>query len=244
MTSGSIIVFQTAFPQDALHFMNQTPSAPKLLHSLPWYLFIGATLVFVAACLAKPGAWLWADMVWLILAAINLHLINSQIYGLKTARRWLLIVIACAFATGVINTQTGVVLGHVRFHKTFGSGLLGVPAGWLLLWVVLIFSARSIASWVLPRSTYFKVVLFTAALVMTTILNVLPLAVVQRNWWTVLAQESASGIRLWPWLIWLIIPAALAFCLREPSIQKPSDQRRGAIILILFNLCALLSRVG
>lgn len=222
--------------------MNPPPSTPKLLHSVPWYLFVVASLAFFAACLSKPGAWLWADLIWLIAAAINLHLINSQSYGLKTARRWLLIVIAGSFAAGFVNQFWGVLFGQIRFHKAFGAGLLGVPVGWLLLWTIVIFGARSLASWIAPRASHVHLALLSAAFAMATMLNVQPLAVVYRNWWTVF--PSGDTFVLPAWIVWFVIPAVLAFFLREPSIQKPGQKRRGAIILPVFNLCALLARVA
>ncbi len=173
-----------------------------------------------------------ADLLWLVLATANLHLHLSLTHGLSTARRWLLTTAATALVLGVLTTKCSVPFGSILFYPTLGARLLGVPAGWVLLWVVLVLAAREAAVQLRPRASHAAASALAGALVFLTAVCVLPPALMLRAWWT-------WAVSPWEWAAWFLVPCALAFALREKSILTASARRSWKPLLTLLVLVGI-----
>ena len=74
-----------------------------------------------------------ADLVWLTLAVMNLHLLLSGAHGLRTARAWLAFSAGGALVLGVLNARTGILFGPLYFGAAFGTKLFSVAIGLSLI---------------------------------------------------------------------------------------------------------------
>ena len=85
-----------------------------------------------------------ADLIWLSLAVMSLHLVLTRAHGLRTARAWLAFSAGGALVLGVLNAKIGMPFGRLYFGEALGPTVFGVGAGWMLLWAVLVMSAREV----------------------------------------------------------------------------------------------------
>jgi hypothetical protein len=183
-----------------------------------------------------------ADLIWLVLATANLHLHLSLTHGLSTARRWLLTTSITALLLGVVEARFGVPFGGIIFYQPLGARLLGVPAGWLLLWAVLTLAAREAALKIRPRASHAAASALAGALAFLTTAALLAPALALRAWWS----YRAGAMPLWAWAAWFAVPCALAFSLREKNILTASAPRswKPLIVLLVLNAIALLARLS
>ncbi len=183
-----------------------------------------------------------ADIIWLVLATANLHLHLFLTHGLSTARRWLLITAGTALVLGVVEAKSGIPFGGIVFYPTLGARLLGVPAGWLLLWAVLTLAAREAALQLRPRASHAAASVLAGALVFVTSAAVLSPAIALRAWWS----YRTGDMPLWAWAAWFIVPSALSFALREKSILTASSHRswKPITVLLALSTIALVARLS
>ena len=183
----------------------------------------------------------YADLLWLVLATANLHLHLSMNHGLSTARRWLLITAGSALALGVLDQKCGAPFGGIVFYPTLGTRLVGVPAGWLLLWAVLVLAAREAALFLRPRASHAAASALAGVLVLLTTWSLLSPAVQLRAWW-----GYRGALPIWSWGVWLAAPWALAFALREKDIAAASARRswKPLVLLLILNAVALAARLN
>lgn len=83
-----------------------------------------------------------ADVAWLTLAVMNLHLVLTEAHGLRTARAWLAFTACAAFVFGVLNAVWAPFPWRLCFGSAFGAQFARVAVGWVLLWVALLIAAR------------------------------------------------------------------------------------------------------
>ena len=96
-----------------------------------WIAPVGANaLGFVDGASVPPNADLrgavlllanHADVIWLVLAMMNLHLVLTRAHGLRTARAWLAFSAGGALVLGVLNAKTGLPFGRLYFGEALGS---------------------------------------------------------------------------------------------------------------------------
>jgi hypothetical protein len=222
-----------------------------------WIVPIGtAELGFVAGAPAPRNESLrravlqladYADVIWLALATMNLHLILTSAHGLRTARAWLVFAAVGAFVLGALNVRTGVFFGQLGFGMALGVRLFGVALGWVFLWVVLVVGTREAVLWMRPRASHRVLALLTALIVLLTVLNLEWPARAIRGWW--LREPNAAGTVLavpWQnWLSWFAWPGLMAFAMREKSVLSGAAPRSGraAVMLIALNATALVARL-
>ena len=185
-----------------------------------------------------------ADLVWLALAVMNLHLVLTRAHSLRTARAWLAFSAGGAFLLGVLNAKTGVVFGRVHFGGALGVKFLGVALGWMLLWAVLVMAARESVLWLRPRASHRAVAALTAVLVLLTVLNLEWPARFVRGWW-VWQSADAGGAPWRNWVAWLVWPGLMAFSMREKDVASAVVAHSGkpVIILAMLNAIALAARL-
>jgi len=222
-----------------------------------WVLPIGANALGLAdATITPPNADLrnavllladYADIVWLTLAVMNLHLVLTRAHGLRTARAWLAFSAGGALVLGVLNAQTGLPFGRLFFGGALGPKFLGVSAGWLLLWAALVMGARETVLRLHPRASHARVAAFTALLVLVTAVNVEWPARFVRGWWGwhSTAGKGTSGVPWTNWAAWFAAPWLMAFAMREKDVLRGVAQRslKPPVILAALNVIALLARL-
>ncbi len=188
-----------------------------------------------------------ADLIWLVLAAMSLHLVLTRAHGLRTARAWLAISAGGAIVVGVLNARTGLPFGHLYFGETLGPKAFGVPAGWLLLWPVLVMSAREVVLRLRPRASHAVVAGASALLVLVTVVNLeWPVRFVRGWWvWQSGAARTPSGVPWINWAAWIALPWLMAFAMREKDVQPGTAPRslKPSFILASVNAIALATRI-
>ena len=188
-----------------------------------------------------------ADLVWLALATMNLHLVLTNAHGLRTARKWLAFSAGGALVLGVLNVKTNVLFGKLSFGNALGIKLLGVSLGWVLLWPVLVMGSREAVLWMRPRASHASVAVLAAGLVLLTVFNLEWPVRANRGWW--LRDTSPASVMLgvpWQnWLAWFVWPGLMAFAMREKDVASAAVARSGrpVIILAVLNAIALAARL-
>jgi uncharacterized membrane protein len=190
------------------------------------------------------------DIVWITLAAINIHGSIAKSEGLRTARRWALIVCCGGMAVAALSVLTGYPLGPIRYGTALGMKLGPVPWGVPLLWFVLVIGARVTALRVFPRAGNAWAAIAAGALVLLTDFNLEPAAAKLRGFWFWLADPPSSPPIFRPPLInygaWFVSGALLAWMLREDRVIANSRSRswKPVIVFGLLNAVFFLARLG
>lgn len=189
----------------------------------------------------------YADVAWLALALMNVHLVVMNAHGLSTARLWLAIAASGAFLLGLVNARIGVPFGWLFFGKALGAAPFGVAVGWILLSAVLVLGGRGAVLWARPRASHSSVAVLTAAVVVLTMFNLEWPARVIRGWWiwhSGITRDIAS-VPWSNWVAWFVWPLLAAFAMREKDVVSGVAIRsvKPALILALLNAVALAARV-
>ena len=182
-----------------------------------------------------------ADLVWLALAAMNVHLVLTRAHGLRTARAWLALSAGGALVLGVLNAKTSALFGRLQFGAALGVMVLGVTLGWVLLWTVLVTSAREAVLWMRPRTSHRSVAVLTAAVVLLTVFNLDAPVRSVRGWWAWQPDvaHNALGVPWQNWIGWFAWPGLMAFAMRERDVLAGVVTRSGKPLIILAALNAI-----
>ena len=188
-----------------------------------------------------------ADLIWLTLAVMSLHLVLTRAHGLRTARAWLAFSAGGALVLGLLNAKIGMPFGRLYFGEALGPKFLGVGTGWLLLWAVLVMSAREVVLRVRPRASHASVAMVTAALVLLTVVNLEWPGRFVRGWWVWQSGEAKhpSGVPWMNWAAWFVGPWLMAFAMREKDVQSGVVVRslKPVVILVSVNVIAFAARL-
>ena len=188
-----------------------------------------------------------AELAWLALALIQLHLAVISTNGVNTARTWLAIAAGGAFLLGATTRAFGLPFGWMFFSKVLGAQLLGVPLGWLLLWIVLLIAAREAVLRLHPRAGHILLTSLAAGAVLLTMVNLSPIAENVRAWWVWHAGDihQPATAPWWSWIGWFTGAWIMISLMREKSVAAAAASRsvKPLIILLLLNLAALLTHV-
>lgn len=222
-----------------------------------WVLPVGANaLGFVEGSPAPANADLCsavlllanhADLIWLVLAVMNLHLVLTRAHGLRTARAWLAFSAGGALVLGALNARTGLPFGRLYFGEALGPKAFGVTAGWLLLWAVLVMSAREVVLRFRPRASHAAVAIVSALLVLVTMINLEWPARFIRGWWVWQSGDARtpSGVPWLNWAAWFAGPWLMAFAMREKDVLSGGSPHslKPFVILASVNAIAMVARL-
>jgi hypothetical protein len=131
------------------------------------------------------------DVLWITLAAANVHLWLAEAEGLATARRWALLVIGSAVALALLSALSGFPLGTIVYSRQLGVQLGPIPFGLPLLWFAIFISARQLVLRVWPRISQAGLAAAVGALALLTDLNLESVAAKARGWWLWKASTPA-----------------------------------------------------
>lgn len=186
-----------------------------------------------------------AELAWLALALIQVHLHVMSVNGVNTSRVWLGIAVGGAFMLAAVNHATGIPFGYLNFRPVLGAQLLNVPLGWLLLWVVLAIGSREAVLALWPKASHGKLSIAAAALVGLTMLNLHTVARDMRAWWYWHNGDLRQVIKTPWWFLpsWTLAAWFLIFLMREQSVARASAARswRPVIVIAILNAAALLA---
>ncbi len=230
---------------------------------LIWTVWIAAVWTFAIGDSVVAGwtrhrdlravlGWLIAvgDVAWIILAAANVHLWLAETEGLRTARRWALIVGGGAAALGVASALGGTPLGPIQYSSQLGMKFGPLPVGWPLLWFTLIVGARQLVLRCWPGAAHGQLALATGALVLLTDANLEPVAAKLRAFWfwrSTVPTEPPQFSPPWTnYAAWFIAASALTFFLREDRVsgRKLSNAIRPIVVFLLLNAVLLAAHLG
>ena len=190
------------------------------------------------------------DMVWIILAAANVHLWLAETEGLNTARRWALIVGGGAAALGVASVLSGFPLGLIQYTSQLGMKIGPLPVGQPLLWFAVVIGARQTVLRCWPGAAHGPLALATGALVLLTDANLEPVAAKLRAFWFWRSAGPAEPPQFSPpWMnyaAWFLTASALAFLLREDRVagRKQTHALRPIVVFLLLNAVFLAAHLG
>ena len=180
-----------------------------------------------------------ADVVWLALALMNIHLVVMNAHGLWTARLWLAIAAVGAFVIGMVNARIGAPFGWQFFGEALRPVRFGVAIGWVLLAAVLVLGGRGAVLWAKPRASHVSVAVLTAAVALITMINLEWPARVIRGWWLWHsgAARDVAPVPWANWAAWFVWPLLAAFAMREKDVVSGVAFRsmKPALILALLN---------
>ncbi len=217
---------------------NWDPNALSIVRdaSLPPY----ADLRKAVLVLAKH-----AELGWLALALIQLHLHVVSLHGVNTGRTWLGITVGGAFLLAATTRAFGVPFGWMHFSRVLGAQFFGVPLGWVMLWAVLLIGAREATLWIQPRASHAKVSAAAVGLVLLTMINLHTVARDMRAWWFWHSGDirHVASTPWWYWASVVMTSWALIFLLRERRVADASALRspKPFIIIGALNAAALLA---
>jgi len=182
-----------------------------------------------------------ADLVWLVLAVMNLHLILTRTHGLPTARAWMTFSAGGALVLGALNARTDLPFGRMYFGGALGPKALDVPVGWPLLWAVLIVSARETILLLRPRASHATVAALSALVVLFTAVDIEWPARFIRGWWVWQSGDarSPSPVPWTNWAAWLVGAWLVAFAMREKNVSTGVTRRSLKPMMILASLNAI-----
>ena len=196
--------------------------------------------------------WLIAsgDVAWIILAAANVHLWLAETEGLRTARRWALIVGGGGAALAVANTLGGFPLGPIEYSRQLGMKFGPVPVGLPLLWFALVIGARQTVLRCWAGVTHGQLAVATAALVLLTAAQLEPVAAKVRAWWFWRPIDPSQPPQFSPpwtnYAAWFLTALVLTYFLREDRVatRQRTTTPRPAIIFLLLNAVLLATHLG
>ncbi len=178
------------------------------------------------------------DPAWIVLAAANVYLALAHAEGLGVARRWAGLTLGVALVVAAASAYTRWPQGPVLYSEHFGIKIGPVPIAVLLLWLVVVVSAREVALRALPRASHARVAFATAMLATLADANLEPLAWKWRSWWLWYPANFAAPA--WPppqnAATWLLASFALAWAMRPENVVPRVARRPSEPILIFVTM--------
>lgn len=190
------------------------------------------------------------DIVWITLAAANIHLWLAETEGLAAARRWALIVIIGVAALAALSVWSGFPLGAIRYSPPLGVKLGPVPLGLPLLWFALIIGARQTVLRVWPGAGQAQLAAAVGGLALLTDFNLEPVAAKIRGFWFWSASAPFKPPLFDPpwtnYAAWAGVAAALTFALREQRVAAGTrvSAARPVTIFVVLNAVFLAANFG
>ena len=189
-----------------------------------------------------------AEIAWLALALIQVHLHVISLHGVNTARVWLSVAVGGAFLLASVNRAFGVPFGWMHFTQVLGGQFFGVPLGWVLLWAVLLIGSREAVLRLKPRISHWAGSVIAASIVGLTFANLHPVARDLRAWWFWHTGDVRSGASTpwWAAISCFAVAAGLLFLMRESSVAGAAARRsiKPLMVIGLLNGAAFLARVA
>ena len=196
-----------------------------------WWLFLVWALVgILTLALGKiqlPSALVWADALFLFLAALNIFLIILKTEGFRITLISFLIITLGAALVETIGALTGWPFGSYHYTEQLGWKLGGIlPFTIPLAWWIVISIGHTFARICFSKINRFGAALFCGAWAMLFDLVLEPFAWKVKGYW--IWQHGYV-----PWnnyLAWFL--TAFLLCLLCPWKNCPSLEKRGRLAII------------
>jgi bisanhydrobacterioruberin hydratase len=242
----------------------QGPVHEGVIATIVWWLFLLWTVVGAAVMVSginsgNVGGWIsspsvqealadllgYADLVWMISAAMVVYLRVAATEGLRRARLSAVIILAGSTLVEWIGAQSGVPFGPYRYTDAFGPRMIGVlPIAIPLAWLVILLGARLLVLEIRPGISKTALSFWVAVIALFTDLNLEFIAWKVRGYWIWFPDQSAAPG--WPPIQNFLSWFALAFILHAltpiQSDRPVADRRvsRAALVVPLMNVLFLL----
>lgn len=227
----------------------------------------GLTSLLVVAAVARsgqllfskqPAEWAWLDLAILLLAAAATVLGQARRLPMQNVLVASAIMLGIGGTTMAVGALTGVPFGPVAFPENMGARLVGtIPWPLPLLWVVVLFNARSVARlvfrpWRKSRTYGYRVIAFTCVLAVGFALALEPYASKICRYWLWRADASAVSWYGAPWinfLSWLLVSLlimafATPFLLNKKPKKSPPFYQPLVIWISLHSVLAAGAAAG
>ena len=184
---------------------------------------------FISGCL-----WV-GDPVLILLAFANTHLHAARQWSPPAARRWALIVLACALAVETVGVRTGFPFGAYHYTGRFGPMLGVVPFIIPLAWHVVVTNALFLARAFAPRAPRFIPAALTGLICAVYDFVLEPFATGAKHYWS----WEGGTVPLQNYIAWFVLSTLLAgFCApRAAAGRNPRDLRPAVLLgvtLLIF----------
>lgn len=187
----------------------------------------------------------YADLVWMVLAALVIYLEEAAGEGLTRAR-WSggIVVLGSALAEWV-GATTGFPFGPYVYTDAFGPRMLGVlPIAIPLAWMVILLAARQVLWSRWPGLSRPRLALGVGGIALATDFNLEFVAWKVRGYW--LWYPGNAHPPVWPpwqnYLSWFVLAALLTALLPRPKGEF-SSARRSLGVLLAMNALFLMAHL-
>lgn len=152
------------------------------MRAIPAWAFAVWSATGLALLQTAPGAMLWWDVVWCLLAAAAAHQILATSLGLNAARVWSLAILAVfALACLMVSAAFSATLVFTAHAGPRIAGVLPV-LGSIVLFSIFVF-ARSVVDRAFPELGRGMGAVLTTGIFAATLLNSPPFLASERLWW-------------------------------------------------------------
>ncbi len=178
------------------------------------------------------------DPILILLAFINTHLHAARQWTPNSARRWMLIILACSLAVETLGALTGFPFGAYSYTNHFGPMLGAVPLTIPLAWHVVVTNALFVSRRVLPHSSRLTEAALAGLLCTLYDFILEPFATSVKAYWI----WSGGSIPLQNYVAWFILSGLLVWFFAPTSASRFRRDLRPWIILGLTVLIFLAGR--
>lgn len=188
----------------------------------------------------------YADLTWMVLAALVVYLQEAATQGLARARLAGGIILLGSAVAEYIGTTTGFPFGPYDYTNAFGPRMLGVlPIAIPLAWLVILLAGRQVLLAYWPEMSRFKLALGVGAIALLTDFNLEFVAWKIRGYW--IWYPGQPHPPAWPpwqnYLSWFVLSALLTLCLPRIGALTDLPARRPLGILLAMNALFLLAHL-
>ena len=151
------------------------------------------------------------DPILIILAFFNTHFHAARQWTPGVARRWMFIILVCAYLIETVGTITSIPFGDYRYTDKFGptlwpgSTLLTVPITIPLAWHVIITNALFIVRAVAPHLSRLAEALAAAAICTAYDFILEPFATKVKGYWI----WNGGSVPILNYISWFVLSALL-----------------------------------
>lgn len=188
----------------------------------------------------------YADLTWMVLAALVVYLQEAATQGLARARLAGGIILLGSALAEYIGTTTGFPFGPYDYTNAFGPRMLGVlPIAIPLAWLVILLAGRQVLLAYRPGVSTLSLALGVGAIALLTDFNLEFVAWKIRGYW--IWYPGQSNPPAWPpwqnYLSWFGLSALLTLCLPRSLDPVSLPARRPLGVLLAMNALFLLAHL-
>lgn len=214
----------------------------RLFEKIVWWFFlIWASVGILTLSLGKirlPDTLIWADALFLFLAAINIFLITAKTEGFRITTIHFFIITLGSGLIEICGALTGWPFGHYYYTEQLGWRIGNIlPIAIPLAWWIVIGLGHAFARICFPTLSRFGTALFCAVWAVMFDLLLEPFAWKVKQYW-IWRDNYVPGTNYLAWFL-----TAFLLCLICPGKKEPVQEKRMRLTIIA-SLIGLIFWVG